>query len=979
MKTLNIDFEQIESLIAESEYERATEELLEIISKQSEKEIIYNSLNLLSLICDKSPSISLRIVKKVHKYINDPDSWIRLVALEIFYQISMYRPNLLIEFIETVRKRFYDQDPSVRRLTVKIIGTLILSLHIDLDGLIEEYTERLLDNDWKVKLHVISTLKKLINQDYEKISTLEPLFSMIILNLRNEDQDVARSAAELLKLFGSFYFTKEDVLHILLNLLRNEENRVKELVIWLFGEIGKEKSSEIIPFIPELINHLKKDDYRIQLKVIDAVVSIAENNFDQIWSNLIHSLEECKPKHHDTMVNALYHLSKTYVNDIFPYLFRELESPSKSIRQGIALVFRRLYEECKVNIENEITKIIYKLESKYWRERKNTVNLLQKITRILKIRKVAVWITIELQKTLGSEEDPDVRNEIEETLTHIQKKFNDIDSSIEKIEDEFSFIKDTIRNFQKIPAKFRKKLNSYIKDFKFNKTELKLNQKYNEILSKIRKFQKRIDQFEYKRLAFDLIEEWEETKVLIIDELSIIKGFISEICEEKKREFKSNLRTEIGLLEDRIKILKAQFNYIKEDSFEETFEQNLTEYFLDKEENVEEKFDYISQIRKNLFKLDVDIRELLINNVEFNEIFKDLINKWVSTKIEIQIYLDDLDKQIKDMKDQIIETYSKEKITEISFNLKKLSGLDSELSLQLLQRHVQSVIHQGIEGSKKFNENLSSLKSKLKDLIKRKEYNQAKILIEMNANQIQTFIEETDKQINNIIGEEKIFEEEDDLFNLYVRPYLEKWTHAKEFLIIELRKFIKKSEDKLYLNQIKHYLTIMNPIEFELLSTYTGLEKNRIKELIFRFIEENKLNAKTVDNLLYSQKIETEIPGFREINIFKNIKTMSNKIYLHFRLTNPSNYNFKDLEISLKIPGYLRFLKDESFPRFIHLDELKVGHNFKFTYVLKIDKSKELTKNLSDPATDEIKLKLYYKDPFNKSKKIVQRLDLLLP
>ncbi|TXT57187.1 MAG: hypothetical protein BAJALOKI2v1_520014 [Promethearchaeota archaeon] len=979
MKSINLDLEKIESLISEADYETATERLIEIVENNSHKDVVYNSLNLLSLICDKSPSISLRVVKKVNKFINEPDSWIRLVSLEIFYQISMYRPNLLIEFIEKIRKRFYDQDASIRRLTVKIIGNLILSLHIDLDNLIEEYTERLLDNDWKVKLHVINTLKKLINQDYEKVRSLEPFFSMIILNLRNEDQDVARSAAELLKLFGSFYFSKENMLHILLNLLRNEKPRVKVLVIWLFGEIGKEKSSEIISFIPELINYLKKDDYRIQLKVIDALVNIAENNFDQIWSNLIRSLEESKPNHHDTLVNALYHLSKTYVNEIFPYLFRELESPSKSIRKGIALVFRRLYEECKTDIENEITKIIYKLESKYWRERKNTVNLLQKITRILKNRKVAIWITIELQKILKKEEDPDVLNEINETLSHVHKNFKNIKSAINKIKEEFSLIKETIANFQKIPAKFRKKLNSYIKDFKFNKTELKLNQKYNEILSKIRKFQNRIEQFEFKRLAFELIEEWEETKVQIIDELSIIKGFITEICEEKKREFKSNLRNEIGLLEDRINILKAQYNYIKENSFENTTKGQLSEYFLENEENVEKKFDYISQIRKNLFKLDVDIRELLINNVEFNEIFKDLINKWVSTKIEIQIYLDDLDKQIKDMKDRIIRKYSKEEISKFNYDLRKITSLDSELSLQLLQRHVQSVINQGIEGSKKMNNNFSNLKTKFENLIKRKEYNQAKILLEMNSNQVKTFIEETDKQIDNVIGKEKLFNQENDIFNLYVRPYIEKWNLAKESLIKGLRKFIKKNEEKLYLNQIKHYLTFMNPIEFELLSTYIGLEKDRLKEIIFGFIQENKLNAKTVDNLLYSQKIDTEIPDFSEINIFKTIKTISNKIYLHFRLNNPSNYIFKDLEISLKIPEYLKFLKYESFPRFIHLDELKVGHNFKFTYVLKIDKTKEMKKNLVDPSSDEIKLKLHYKDPFNKSKKVIQRLDLLLP
>ena len=55
-------------------------------------------------------------------------------------------------------------------------------------------------------------------------------------------------------------------MYVLLNLLYNEGTRVKELIIWLFGEIGKEKSSEIIPIIPKLIALLKEDNYRIQLR-----------------------------------------------------------------------------------------------------------------------------------------------------------------------------------------------------------------------------------------------------------------------------------------------------------------------------------------------------------------------------------------------------------------------------------------------------------------------------------------------------------------------------------------------------------------------------------------------------------------------------------------------------------------------------------------------------------------------------------------
>ena len=324
MTTLTLDTEKIESLILNGYNEKAAEEIFNVIEKYQhlkDNELIYRCLSLLNLICDKSPSISLRTVKNVQHFINDSDSWIRLVTLEILYQISLFRPNLFINLISRIRGRLYDQDPTVRRLTVKIIGNLILTLHIDLEELlqiIEEYTEKLMDNDWAVKLHVIKTIQKVLNQDYTKIKNLEPLLSMVIINLRDEDDDVAKAAAELLKIHSTYFLSKEKLFYVLLNLLYNEEGRVKELVIWLFGEIGKEKSSEIISIIPKLINLLKEKDYRIQLTVIEALVNIAENNFDQIWANLLHSLLETEHSYfRNSLINAIYQLCQKNITDIF--------------------------------------------------------------------------------------------------------------------------------------------------------------------------------------------------------------------------------------------------------------------------------------------------------------------------------------------------------------------------------------------------------------------------------------------------------------------------------------------------------------------------------------------------------------------------------------------------------------------------------------------------------------------------------------
>ncbi len=984
LTSLTFDVNKIEKMISNGKRELAAQEIFGIIKNrvhQADKELIYKCLSLLNLICDKTPSISLKTIKYIDQFITDSDSWIRLVSLEILYQISMYRPNLLIDLIEKIRARLFDQDPSVKRLTVKLIGNLILSLHIDLDKLqdiIEEFTERLMDNDWKVKFHVIKTIKKVLNQDYTKIRDLEPLLSMVIINLRDEDDDVARAAAELLKILGTYFLSKEKIFYVLINLLYNEKPRVKELIIWLFGEIGKERSSEIIPVIPKLIKLLKGNDYRIQSKVIDALVSIAENNFDQIYSNLIHSLDTSDHELRNNLINALYQLSQKKIPDILPYLFEELENPSENIRESIALAIKRLFEEYQIEIENEITKILYNLESKYWRERKKTILLLQHICFILDNKKLAVWLSIELNKTLQNEIDSDVREDIIYTLKEVKSNFKDIEKNIQKTNRELDILNKEISEFQRLPAKFRKKLNANIENFKFNDTEILLNNIYNEILKKITKFHNKINSFEYKRLAFNLIEDWEETKIQIIDELSIIKDFISKIYEDKKSEHISNLNDKIQMLDDKIDILKAQFDYIKEYNFSENIEDIVGE-ILNKDEDLEEKFSHITQIRKNLFKLDVDIREVLINNLEFDNIFKEFLRRWVDTKVEIQKYLGELDIQIKLMKEKILNE-SFQIVDNVGSRIsdsKKLYDLNNELTFQLLQAHIQSVISHGFSESKNFNENLIKLNSKIKLLIKNKKFSQAKKLMEMESTQIQTFISETENQIDNILGKEKLFQDH-NIFNLFVRPFLDKWNASKELLINKLKYFIRKYENKLWLSQIKYYLKMANPISLKLLSSYVGMNKEQLKEIILNFIKKNKLNGKILEDSLYLETIEsyiTDIHDSNKLKFFNSIKTVGNKLYFDFKLTNPSNHNFKDFHISLKIPIFFKFLKKESFPKYFHVKELKMGKSIEFNYVLKIEKNK----NLSDPTIDEIKLDIYYKDPLDIPRKTTKRINLLRP
>jgi hypothetical protein len=168
----------------------------------------------------------------------------------------------------------------------------------------------------------------------------------------------------------------------------------------------------------------------------------------------------------------------------------------------------------------------------------------------------------------------------------------------------------------------------------------------------------------------------------------------------------------------------------------------------------------------------------------------------------------------------------------------------------------------------------------------------------------------------------------------------------------------------------------MNPIKLKNLASYIDLEIDQLTDYILKFINKNKLSGKIINNTLYSPKLE-ELNESKDLLLFKKVKTIGNKIHLDFKLSNPTILTFKDLQIILHIPVYLIFEKSESFPKNLYVNELKPGSALKFIYVVKMNRLVE--KRLSDPGADEITLNLFYRDPFNVTRKISKKIDLLLP
>jgi HEAT repeat protein len=574
------EYEKITSLISKKEYEEATNEIFNLIRSAqdvSNKENIYKSLEYLNLICDKNPTVVSKIIAEIEIFINDPDDWIRLITLEILYRISVYSPDDIIELIEKIKDRLWDSDPSVRSLGVKILGTIINRAHVDLSDEVSFIVQKLIDVDWKVKMIASNKIDKLINEQPDKIKEVNQLIESASMNLRDENEDIREASGKILKSLGLSILGRKEFFRVLFDLLEEDDWRVRETIIWILGEISHICSQEISHNLPRLIELLGDSHYIIQSKTIEMLVKISEINFDMLMKMLINTLESDNIEIRNNIEEAIIYLGGENIQNVSYYIFENLDNPSPKIRNSITTILINLYAEVGDDFESEIFNIFNQFESKQWRQRKKLVNLLTEIALLLKNGKIYTWIGAELKNIYDSEDDVEVKEEIEINLERLKSEFPNLEMEIDKVQIEVEFLHNSISYFTNFPASFREKISNLIKNLQFDKAEMELNERVKDFLKELDDFDNKIRNYNIKPLVIDLLEEWEDIKVQTLEEISIIKEYEVEKLKSKKEKFRIDLKEKIKNIEDRIKILSVEFDLIKD------FDHKLKSYISNRD------------------------------------------------------------------------------------------------------------------------------------------------------------------------------------------------------------------------------------------------------------------------------------------------------------------------------------------------------------------------------------------------------------
>ncbi|MHA1821068.1 MAG: hypothetical protein ACTSU2_13165 [Promethearchaeota archaeon] len=134
----------IEDRIRERNYDKIIDLCLDLLEKglygavEGDKENLYELLEKLTIICDKTYEVAKKIVPILIHLINNSDEWVKIQGLIIADQISKYYPLLIKDIIEIIEYNLTNKDVNIRELALNIVGHLILNIK-----------EEDWDRDWK--------------------------------------------------------------------------------------------------------------------------------------------------------------------------------------------------------------------------------------------------------------------------------------------------------------------------------------------------------------------------------------------------------------------------------------------------------------------------------------------------------------------------------------------------------------------------------------------------------------------------------------------------------------------------------------------------------------------------------------------------------------------------------------------------------------------------------------------------------------
>ncbi len=959
----------IESYIANRNYNDVIDLCIQIVQKNIDtknRDQLYEIIEKITLICDKTPYIVDSLVPHLAVLLQNLDEWIRTESLIIIERISKYRPNVLLEFIPLICNRLKDEDRNSREIALNTIGNLSLNIHLDRENLLINILNMMDDKSWKIRIRAIEISEQLLKNNKVPNKILFQKYVEGISKLvGDEDEEVQGTAIEILKNI-SILLDSESFLQITSQLVNSSIWQISEKGIWLVGEVGSEEKnySNVSLIAPRLPVLLKNPNLMIQTKVIDALVKIGRVHPEKVLEIIFNNVHTKESEIYDGLFDIFLYLGIERPDIILQRGFEHLEDPDRSIRTFISDVLNKLKEEALGKIEEQVAILFARLKNADWRERQNIIKILGSLNGKLKVKSVAIWSYITLKTISESEMDPEVMDTIKSAIDRIQASIDDIEIIIKETEVQQNLFYGEMVELQNLPKHLRDNMLLIIEKNEFREALLILEHEINKSIKKIESFGNRLDDYEFKRLAVDLLEDWLYTRLDLLEQIGDIKNYIKESVENAKQRYILHLHEKINRVKTRIDVLKTEMEGIV------NLNSQLKKLIAKGDnEKASKKLEHLAYIRDKIFRLESEIGQIWVENLDFKEELKDITLYWVNAKIEAQQLLYSISFNLKNIH------------TNIKDNKKQKNKIKKEISFELLLNQYQSLIQQSSSNIRGQFERFSIITSPVADEIKKGNYDNAQDLLQLTISQTITSIQDFDKEIMKMYTQLDDMDGDFEKSNL-IRNYLDDWVQIKDSLIDRSNEFFQLTSQDIFYNRVFALQRIMNPVPLEMLTKFlkSELSESQILEKIFKLIETGVLDGKVRDNKLY---LPEKYPEYdKTLQISKKIEVLGSLVHFKIRLHNSTRHFIHNLTLLFSCPKFMTIQEDRSKPKWIEIKEFQAEETQIFHWILKYNHDQLIKPSERvgiSARMGELKVIIRYTDLFGVQKELRKELEIFIP
>ncbi len=927
-------------------------------------------LGILNNICDKSDQTVILSLERINTLLDHSEYWIRQESLQILkklYSVSSELFNLEknvreseLQFdvlIEKIEAKLFDPDKNVREAAVLLVGSILKNSFVQYPELYFTFSRTLEDDSWTVRARALEMVLTIITPESDPPNEMiEILKENVKILLRDPDEEVRGLSAEVLKAL-CFHLDPNKIHDLLSPLLEDVDWMIREKTIWIIGEIGDYFFDEIYKLFHNLVLMFSDEIMIIQTKTIDSFVKIGMNHGPALLEFFKPFIDNLSDDIGQGISETLIYITLQNMKEMCPRMIRQLVVQRIPVRNLITNCLLKIYMEKPDGFEEEIFKIFQSINPDDWRQRKRIISLLGDLSYVLHIKSICVWTAINLKNWQKNEKDLDVLDEIESSLAKINNIFNDINKEIEGIESHRIKFYSNLDLFQKQTQNLRKKGESYVNQKKFIQSEIFLEEEGNLITERLDEFEKILHESDFKRFNVEVIQDFIDIKEEILENISDVKSSVYNLICDGRAGYIKELDTLLFELKDRIDVVKAEYESIKK--MEILLEKKIDDNDIKK---TEEFLENISSIREKLFKLEFDIGQTWLNNLEFKEFLKEITVTWIDIKIEVQQYLADVFQKF-----NVFQQTLEEIPTEIS-------PLKKKITYEFLNTNLQNIIIQAISSQRDVLERFDEITNPIRKEVQIRRFNEARNLVQLTISNLYSSIEDYNREINSIYENIDKINTSGTAAN-EIRKYLNNWSQVKDNVLEKIHIFKNDIGRTIFTEEIKEYMKYINPISIEHLSKILSLTPTELKEKLFPLIQNLTIVAEIEDDLLIQPQKPLEE---RILTFFRKVEIVGSKLIFSLRIYNPTKFFINDIGMIFIYPEFLQYQKEESDPTEIFIREFEPEAIRVIKWSFRISKIVDQVDLKKHYELQKFLLNVSYQNPFGEIKSFSKQGEIIL-